>query len=116
VHFSNRAREALYDRCRGDDEFPTCNICHRLILIGEAWDVSHDPEASPRCFGGTEVGVAHRSCNRRHGVQVVRPLDAKATRIRQRHIGAYQTRHKLPGGRNDSVKRKLNGQVVPRVN
>jgi hypothetical protein len=77
---STTAREALYDRCRGAAEFPTCNICGQLVLVGDAWDESHDPEGPPRCFGGAETGVAHRACNRRHGAGVVRPLDAKATR------------------------------------
>jgi hypothetical protein len=58
--------------------------------------------------------VAHRLCNRGHGAQVVRPLDAKATRNRQKHIGAFQTRHKLPGGRMDWRKRKVDGSVVVR--
>jgi hypothetical protein len=111
---STSAREALYDRCRGAAEFPTCNICSQLILVGDAWDESHDPDGPPHCFGGTETGVAHRPCNRAHGARVVRPLDAKATRIRQKHIGAFQTRHKLPGGRMDWRKRKLDGCVVAR--
>jgi hypothetical protein len=66
---STTAREALYDRCRGGEEFPTCNICGQLILVGDAWDESHDPEGPPHCFGGTEVGLAHRTCNRRHGAE-----------------------------------------------
>jgi hypothetical protein len=33
---SSTAREALYDRCRGAAEFPTCNICGQLILVGDA--------------------------------------------------------------------------------
>jgi hypothetical protein len=45
---------------------------------------SHDPEGPARCLGGTETGIAHRPCNRRHGAKVVRPLDAKAARARQR--------------------------------
>ena len=111
---STTAREALYDRCRGAAEFPTCNICGQLVLVGDAWDESHEPEGPPFCFGGTETGVAHRTCNRRHGAEVVRPLDAKATRSRQKHIGAFQTRHKLPGGRMDWRKRKMDGSVVTR--
>jgi hypothetical protein len=111
---SSSAREQLYDRCRGNEDVPTCNICQRPILIGESWDESHDPEGPPHCVGGTDTGVAHRTCNRRHGAQVVRPLDAKANRNRQKHIGAFQTRHKLPGGRTDWRKRKLSGEVVPR--
>jgi hypothetical protein len=111
---STTARETLYDRCRGDAEFPTCNICGQLILVGDAWDESHDPEGPPRCFGGTETGIAHRPCNRKHGAQVVRPMDAKATRNRQKHIGAFRTRNKLPGGRDDFRKRRIDGTVVIR--
>jgi hypothetical protein len=44
---STTAREALYDRCRGAAEFPTCNICGQLILVGDAWDESHDPDGPP---------------------------------------------------------------------
>jgi hypothetical protein len=80
--------------------------------FGDAWDESHDPDGPLRCFGGEDTGVAHRACTRRQGAEVVRPMDAKATRNRQKHIGAFQTRHKLPGGRTDWRKRKLNGEVV----
>jgi hypothetical protein len=114
ARLSNTAREALYDRLRGDEAYPTCNICQQFIMVGQEWDVSHDPKGPARCFGGTETGVAHRSCNREHGAKVVRPMDAKATRVRQRHIGAFQSRHKLPGGRYDVLKKKLSGEVVPR--
>ncbi len=111
---SSTAREALYDRCRGSAEFPTCNICGQLILVGDAWDESHDPEGTPHCLGGTETGIAHRACNRRHGAKVVTPLAAKVVRTRQKHIGAFLARHRLPGGRDDFRKRKVDGSVVPR--
>jgi hypothetical protein len=55
---SSTAREALYDRCRGEAEYPTCNICGQMILVGDAWDESHDPEGPPHCFGGEDTGVA----------------------------------------------------------
>jgi hypothetical protein len=41
-------------------------------------------------------------------------MNVKATRNRQEHIGALQTRHKPPGGRMDWRKRKLDGSVVSR--
>lgn len=112
---SSSAREALYDRCRGDKEFPDCNICGLPVDgVRQAWHESHDPDGPPHCFGGTETGVAHAACNRRHGAEVVVPMDAKATRRRQKHIGAFQTRHKLPGGRDSNVKKKIGGGVVAR--
>ena len=112
---SSSAREALYDRCRGDNEFPTCNICS-LPVDGtrQAWDESHDPDGPPHCFGGTETGVAHRDCNRRHGAEVVIPMDAKATRVRQNHIGASVSRFPMAGGRNSRLKKLIGGGVVVR--
>lgn len=112
---SSRDREALYDRCRGEKEFPDCNICGLPVDgVRQAWDESHDPEGPPHCFGGTETGVAHRECNRRHGAEVVVPMDAKATRNRQKHIGAHVPRIPMPAGRNSRIKRKIGGGVVAR--
>jgi 5-methylcytosine-specific restriction protein A len=111
---SSSAREALYDRCRGDAEVPDCNICGLPIRVGDAWHESHDPEGPPHCFGGTETGVAHRDCNLRHGAEVVVPMDAKATRIRQKHIGAFQTRHKMPCGRDSRWKKSVDGRLLQR--
>ena len=113
---SSSAREALYDRCRGDQEFPACNICG-LPVDGtrQAWDESHDPEGPPRALGGTETGVAHRDCNRRHGAQVVVPMLAKADRVRQKFIGASISRAAMPCGRASRFKRTIGGRVVPRL-
>jgi hypothetical protein len=113
---STSAREALYNRCKGDAEFPTCNICG-LPVDGtrQAWDESHDPDLPPRCWGGTITGVAHRDCNRRHGAEVVVPMVAKADRVRQRFNGSYKSRHKLPGGRDSNIKIKIGGGVVARM-
>lgn len=112
---SSTDREKLYDRCRGDKEFPDCNICG-LPVDGtrQAWDESHDPEGAPHCFGGTETGVAHRDCNRRHGAEVVIPMNAKADRVRQNFIGASVTSHKMPCGRDSTRKKTMDGRVVAR--
>lgn len=110
---STTAREQLYDRCRGDNEFPICNLCGLAVDgVHQAWDESHFPV--PASFGGTEVGVAHRLCNRRHNNEVVTPQNAKANRVRQHFIGAAKTRYPLPGGRDDTIKRTMSGRVVPR--
>lgn len=110
---SSKQREELYDRCRGNNEFPTCNLCG-LPVDGtrEPWDESH--EGAPHALGGTETGVAHRVCNQRDNHLNVTPMVAKAKRGRQKHIGAFQTRHKLPGGRGSGVKKKIGGGVVAR--
>jgi hypothetical protein len=112
---SSSDREALYDRCRGTKEFPDCNICGLPVDgVRQAWHESHDPDGPPHCFGGTETGVAHADCNLRHGAQIVVPMDAKATRVRQNFIGASVSRFPMPAGRNSPLKRKVGGGVVPR--
>ncbi len=110
---STSAREALYDRCRGDNKFPTCNLCGNPVDgTSQAWDESHFPVAAS--FGGTETGVAHKSCNRKHNHEVVTPQNAKANRVRQHFIGARVASYPMRGGRQDSIKRTMSGRVVKR--
>ncbi len=110
---SSTAREELYDRCRGDKDHPDCNLCGEPVLIGDAWDDSH--VGAPHALGGNETGVAHRSCNRRDGAEVVTPMVAKAKRGRQKFIGAHQTRYPMRGGRDDKISRGMDGRVKPRT-
>jgi hypothetical protein len=111
---SSSQREALYDRCRGDDEFPTCNIpgCGRPVGTGEAWVESHFPV--PHALGGTETGIAHARCNKLYAEQVEVPAIAKCDRVRRRHIGAHVPRFPLPCGRHSKFKRTIGGRVVAR--
>lgn len=113
---SSTDREKLYDRCRGENEFPLCNIpfCGRPVRVGERWVESHFPV--PFALGGTETGVAHERCNKLYAEKVEVPVIAKAKRGRQKFIGAYRTRYPMPGGRDDTVKRTMSGRVVPRGN
>lgn len=114
---STTAREALYDRCRGDNEFPTCNICGLPVEgFREAWDESHHPDGAPHALNGNndDVGVAHRECNRRHGAEVVIPLIAKVKRIRQKGIGAFRSRSPMACGRDSNRMKKMDGSVVAR--
>lgn len=110
---SSTDREKLYDRCRGENEFPICNLCFTPVDgTRDAWDESH--VGAPHCFGGTETGVAHRDCNRRHGAEVVTPMAAKAKRVRRNFIGASVSDHPMPGGRDDTIRRTMSGRVVKR--
>ncbi len=112
-HLSSTDREKLYDRCRGDNEFPICNLCGLPVDgIRQAWDESHFPIAAT--FGGTETGVAHRACNRRHNNEVVTPQNAKANRVRRNFIGASVSQNPMRGGRSDSLKKTMSGRVVKR--
>ena len=111
---SSSQREQLYDRCRGENEFPICNIpgCGLPVKPGERWVESHYPV--PHALGGDETGVAHHDCNKFFAEQVEVPAIAKAKRGRRKHIGAHVSRCPLPGGRDDSRKRLIGGGVEPR--
>ncbi len=115
---SSAQRQAIYDRCCDDSEsgLPICNLCG-LPVDGshEAWDVSHDPEGPPSALGGTDVGIAHRLCNIRHGASVVRPMLARCERVRRRALGATIARHPLPAGRETGVKMRIGGGLAPRL-
>jgi hypothetical protein len=111
---SSAQREALYDHCRGENEFPACNIpwCGRPVTPAERWVESHFPV--PHALGGTETGIAHERCNKLYAERVEVPAIAKCDRVRRRHIGAHVSRFPLPFGRHSKLKRKVGGRVVAR--
>jgi hypothetical protein len=110
-------RRALYDAAvkvarEAGKEFPDCNLCRLPIRPGEQWEESH--VGRPAAFGGTDSGVGHRRCNRKHGSQVVVPMVAKAKRTGDKFLDIKRTRTPLPGGRDDPRKRTMAGVVVDR--
>ena len=112
MNWRTKRRQALYDREKGDREFPICWHCRLEIMTGQAWDIAH--KETPAAFGGSAVSLAHRRCNRRHGASIVRPMVTKSNNVRARHTGAFVPIKKLPGGRDDRLRKKLDGRVVLR--
>lgn len=116
---STKQREALYEseahkaREAGRGEYPICNICGTVIIGGSLWDESHDP-AKGHWLGGTETACAHRRCNRLHNNQIETPKFAKNERVRKRHLDFTRSQSPLPGGRDDDLMKKMNGETVLR--
>lgn len=117
---STTKREELYDaealkaKEAGKGNLPICVHCDLPIEGGrERWDVAHDP-GKPSWMGGEIVGISHSRCNRKHNNDVDTPKYFKFRRLRQRSIGATRSLYPLPGGRDDRLKKKVNGQVVER--
>ena len=109
------AKEAAYFAGLGSS--PICNLCQLPVFETDDWDESHDP-AKPKCFGGRTTGVAHRRCNREHGVLAVVPAKAKSDRVRRRHIGAFKPgmgKHALPAGRRSPFTKTFRYGVQPRL-
>lgn len=111
------SRECMFAWQAGRGRQPICNLCDIPIRPDEPWDESHAPEQA-RVFGGRSVGCAHSSCNRLHGVQVVKPQVAKCDRVRAKHLG-----HKGPGlgrypmraGRRSGFTKTMNHGLRPRL-
>lgn len=118
--FSSRARENLWNSCRirnasdALEAWPRCNIpgCGGFVKPGQRWVESHYPVMKTN--GGAVTGIAHFRCNFVYWCEVEAPANARADRARQRHIGAFVPRKKLPGGRDDRLKKKMDGSVVER--
>jgi hypothetical protein len=104
---AKKAREAE----RGD--FPICVHCGLPIMPGSLWDACHQPHKA-RWLGGTIAGCGHARCNRDHGHKVDTPAFAKNERIRKRFMDFKRPATPLPGGRDDKLKKCIDGRVVLR--
>lgn len=120
TRLSTRDREKLYDaeaakaRESGRGNLPICRICDCPIDgVRSAWDENHAKEF-PRWLGGEVDGISHRRCNQLHNNKVDTPRYWKSRRQRQLNIGAKRSQTPLPGGRDDRLKRKVNGRTVER--
>lgn len=90
-----------------------CHLCRGLIHVGQGWDISHEiPLGLHGADDDANRRAAHRKCHRDHTAAVDIPAIARAKRIRAAHHGARVARQPMRGGRNDSLKRKMDGTVV----
>jgi hypothetical protein len=114
---SSREREAVWERAEADGDGKVfCNLCGGEILPTELWEISH--VGAPAALGGIDTGVAHKLCNRQHGLAYVIPMVAKTKRMRRKHRGIAGpgfTDTPLPAGRQSNITKKLNGEVESRL-
>lgn len=110
---TNKQRMELFDACRGDRQYPNCNICGQPIQTGQKWHASHNP-LLPRALGGDYDGVAHDRCNLEHAHQHDVPLIAKNDRIRQKHAGAWRTSRPMVGSAASDIKIPFRGPPIDR--
>lgn len=110
---TSKQRQALYERCRGEKDYPDCNICGLPIQPGQRWHESHDPRL-PRALGGDVTGIAHERCNLDHAHTHDVPLIAKTIRRRQKHTGAFRRQSRLPGAKDSNIRITINKGPVDR--
>lgn len=97
-------------------EHHRCHLCKGQIEPGQGWDVSH--EIPLELFGAdddTNRRAAHRKCHRTHTATVDIPAIARAKRIEAKYHAGPSSRRPMRGGRDDSLKRKMDGTVVDRA-
>lgn len=115
-----KQREALYaSECHkalasGRGEHPICKLCDLPITPGSLWDINHEAH-KPKWLGGVVDGISHRRCNRIHNHTIDTPLYAKSERQRKRHLDLPRSANPVPGGREDRLKKCMNGDVVERT-
>lgn len=105
--------EAVKARAAGRGDYPICKLCDLPIIPGSQWHENHEAH-KPRWLGGEVDGISHARCNRQHNNRHDTPLFAKNERIRKRHLDFTRSDTPLPGGRDDDLKRKINGKTVLR--
>ncbi len=110
--YTTAEREALYERERGDKEFPDCNLCDQPILHFQEWEPSH-VDGKPHALGGDEIGVAHKDCNRQHGYKVVIPQVAEVKRKYKWARGIKVARRPFRT-KDKPMMRTVDGRVVYR--
>lgn len=93
-----------------------CAECDAQIDIGLSWwELDH---RIARALGGSDeqdnlqvlCGHCHKIKTTKHDV----PIIAKVTRTREKQQGIRRSSKPMPFGKRSGLKRKLNGEVVPR--
>jgi len=108
--FSNRTRLQAWERAGG-----RCEECGVKLHVGDRREYDH---RIPCELGGdNSLGNCVLLCGPCHRAKTSTqdaPTIAKAKRVAGKHSGAHRPRSRLPGSRGDTIKRKINGTVVPR--
>jgi 5-methylcytosine-specific restriction protein A len=93
-----------------------CHLCPVPIKRGDRWEVSH---VIPLELGGADDDAnrapAHFKCHRWQTSMVDIPAIAKSKRIIKREHDLYRPRRPLPGGRDDTIRKRMDGTVVDRA-
>lgn len=91
-----------------------CHLCGQKIQVGEAWDVEHIVALEISGDDSDDnLAPAHRSCHRTKTKQDAGDI-AKCRRVHAKHVGAWESKTPLPGGKKSKWKRKINGPTVLR--
>ena len=107
--FSAKTKVAAYERCGG-----RCEGCGAVLHVGR---FAYDHQIPDGLGGEPTLENCMVLCTGCHGAKTAGadvPRIAKMKRQKAKHLGAKQSRKPLPGGRNSPLRKKLNGQVVPR--
>lgn len=102
-------RARIFDSAGG-----VCHICECRILAGEPWEVEHVIALEiSRDDSDENLRPAHVACHREKTAEDA-GIISKAKRVRAKHVGAWESKSPLPGGRKSKWKRKVSGEWVRR--
>ena len=107
---SAKARRECFEANKRVDEngrkYLVCHICGaRFDPVNTDWEAEH---VIPHAFGGDDLKPAHAKCHKRKTSEQDIPAIAKSKRTSDKHLGIKKK------GWGGSVRRKLDGSVVPK--
>jgi hypothetical protein len=112
IRLSRRARIRIFDNAEG-----ICLRCGIKIQAerGARWDLDH---VIPLHLGGIDaewnLGPVHKYCHWQKNAEE-NPIRSKIDRQRANYLGIEKLGPKLPAGRDDPFRKKITGEVVPRL-
>lgn len=114
--FSRAIKRGAWDRCQDSEGVARCELCTAPLTVGK-YRFDH---TQPDAFAGEPTlencKVLCSNCDYAKTYQRDLPAIRKADRVFDRFIGATPpTEFPLQGGREDRLKRKINGRVVLRA-
>lgn len=123
--FSAETKRFAFERSRGICEchllaragIPGYSVqgCGRPVGIGNTWYEHINPDAICGRNDLENCAVLTKTCGRNKSATYDIPTIAHCNRV-QDHARGIRTPgyHRLPGGRDDKIKKKINGRVVER--
>lgn len=113
-HFSRAIKRAAYTRSGGCCENSSCGIALPAGWGGIEydhvipWTISHDSSLD-------NCRMVCARCHLDKTLSADRPIINKNRRLRDAAIGIKRASKPLPAGRNSRIRKKLNGEVVRRL-
>jgi 5-methylcytosine-specific restriction protein A len=115
--FTRKTNSLAWQRCGGccEGSLPDGSRCGAPLVTGHINYDHRDPYEFSHDSSLENCQVLCDPCDDAKTFERDIPDIRKSDRIRDKHVGAFETRHKLPCGRRSNRSRTMRGRVVERL-